>query len=282
MIRCLRCLGCLECYALPVSGFENETRAHAEVAVANAGVPRVAIGRGLRRFDVRLRLVDVAEHQVRVLEPAERMEILAALGELHARVELDRRLVGGDVRLADVLPHPALHEDVRRHVERVRRRGRDACIRVRRLQAERRVIGIVERVDDEVRGAGMFRVSREHLLGNRRGERLAPEAPVRGAHRAEQRQRVPRRDLVIVRPLRVHRRHRVRIRDVARELVARRVIQDVDRPEEGFLRRQLRLRLARVGRRRDLLEDLLRRVGVLLRPQRMVVAHRLAPVGHRE
>ena len=37
-----------------------------------------------------------------------------------------------------------------------------------------------------------------------------------------------------------------------------------------------------VERRRDLLEDRLGRLRVLLRPQRMVVAHRLAPVRHRE
>ena len=144
------------------------------------------------------------------------------------------------------------------------------------------MIGIVERVNDEVRGARMLRIFREHLLRNRRGERLAAESLVGRPHGAEQRQRIPRRDFVIGRPLRIHRRHRVRVGVVARELVARRVEEDVDRLQERFLLRQLRLRLARVGRRRDLLEDLLRRLGILLRPQRMVEAHRLAPVRHRE
>ena len=189
----------------PLLGFENQPRAHAEIAVADAGVARIAIGGLLRGFDVGLRLVDVAEHQVGVFEPAERVEVLAAFGELHARVELGRRLVGDDVRLADVFPHAALHEDVRRHMERVRRRRRDARVRARRGQRERRVIGIVERVNDEVRRARMLRVFREHLLGDRRGERLAAESLVGRPHGAEQRQRVPRRHFVIVRPLRIHR-----------------------------------------------------------------------------
>ena len=114
------------------------------------------------------------------------------------------------------------------------------------VKRERRVIGIVERVNDEVRGARMLRVLREHLLGDRRGERLAAEALVGRPHGAEQRQRVPRRDFVIVGPLRIHRRQRLRVRGVARELVARRVIEDVDRLEERLLLRQLRFRLARV------------------------------------
>ena len=121
----------IECDLLPLLGFENQARAHAEIAVADAGVRRIAIGRLLRGLDVGLRLVDVAEHQVGVCEPAERVEVLAPFGELHARVELGRRLVGDDVRLADVFPHAALHEDVRRHVERVR--GRPArCPRTAR------------------------------------------------------------------------------------------------------------------------------------------------------
>ena len=89
-------------------------------------------------------------------------------------------------------------------------------------------------------------------------------------------------DLVVVRILLVHLRHHVRVRDVARELVAGAEIEHVLRLEERLLLRQLGLGQPRLVRRRQPLEHRLRLVEVLLRPQRMVVAHRLAPVGHRE
>ena len=54
------------------------------------------------------------------------------------------------------------------------------------------------------------------------------------------------------------------------------------RLEERLLLGQLRLGDARLVRRREPIERLLRRLEILLRPERMVVAHRLAPVGHGE
>ncbi len=94
---------------------------------------------------------------------------------------------------------------------------------------------------------GCFGFSREHLLAQSR--RRAPGAGSRligRTHRAKQRQRIPRRHFVIVGPRRVHRRQRFGVGVVARELVARRVIQHVDGAEERLLLRQLRLRQPRL------------------------------------
>ena len=162
------------------------------------------------------------------------------------------------------------------------RRRRDLGVGVGGVEGQRRVVGIVERVDDEVRGAGVIRVLGEDPFGNRRGQRLAAEAGVARAHRAEQRQRVPGRHLVVVRPLLVHPRQGRRIRDVAGQLVAGAVVERLHRLEERLLLGQLRLGQPGLVRRGQLLERLLGLVEILLRPERMVVAHRLAPVGERE
>ena len=47
--------------------------------------------------------------------------LLASFAELHPVVEIDGRLVGNDVGRGRILPHSELDEDVRRHVQRVRR-----------------------------------------------------------------------------------------------------------------------------------------------------------------
>ena len=262
--------------------FENLARAHGEVAIADARIGRIAIGGLFRGFHVLLRLVDIAEHQVRVLQPAERVEILATFSQLHARVELDRRLVGGDVRCARVGPHAKLYEDVRGHMQRVRGRWRNAGVRARRGKRQRRVIRIVERVNDEVRRARMFRIFREHLLRNRRRERLTAEAAIGRSHGTQQRQRVPRRHFVIVGPLGIHGRQRLGVCGVARELLAGRVIEHVNGADEGLFLGQLHLGQPLLQRGRNFLEDRLGRFRVLLGPQRMVVAHRFAPVRHHE
>jgi hypothetical protein len=181
-----------------------------------------------------------------------------------------------------VVPHAELYEDVRRHMERVRCGRRDLRVRACGRKAKRRMIRIVERVDDEVRRARMVRVLLEHLLYDGRRERLTAKTLVAGPHRAEQRQRIQRGDLVVVRRLFIHARHRVRVRLIARELVARRVEQLIDGFDVRLLLRQLCLREPAIECRRELAERLFRRVDIYLRPERMVVAHRLAPIGERE
>jgi hypothetical protein len=112
---------------------------------------------------------------------------------------------------------------------------------------------------------------------------LAPEpAAVCRPHRAEQRQRVERRDLVVVGPTLVHPGHGLRVRLVALELVAGAVEQAVRRRQERLLDWQRRFRGTRFGRRCEFLEHCARRLEILLRPERVVVAHRLAPIGERE
>ena len=144
------------------------------------------------------------------------------------------------------------------------------------------MIGVVERVDDEVRRARVLRILPIHLLDDRRRESLAAEALVAGPHRAEQRQRVEGGHLVIVRPLGIQPRHGVGVGVVARELVAWRVEQPIGGADEGLLLGRAGLCDSALQRRRDLLERALSGLRVLLRPQRVVVAHRLAPVGHHE
>ena len=171
---------------------------------------------------------------------------------------------------------------MRRHVQRVRRGRCDVGVGASGSQAERCMIGVVERVDDEVRRAGMPRILGEHFARDRGRERLAAKARIAGPHRAEQRQRVPSRDLVIVGPTRVELGQILGIRAVARELVVGAVIDEIDRLEQGALLRQSCFRDALCARRRERLEHALAGLAILLGPERVVVAHGLAPVGERE
>ncbi len=128
----------------------------------------------------------------------------------------------------------------------------------------------------------MLRVGGEDLLGDRRRQGLPTVAGIAGPHAAEQRQRIEGADLVVVGILRIQPRHRVRVGDVARQFVARAEVEHLHRLEQRLLLRQLGLGQPRLVRRRELVERGLRLGDVLLRPQRMVVAHGLAPVGHGE
>ena len=160
--------------------------------------------------------------------------------------------------------------------------GRDRRVGPCSRQTQRRVIRVVEGVDDEMRGARMLGVLLKHTLGDRGRERLTPEARVARPHGSEQRQGVEDGDLVVVRPLRGHARHGLRVGGVTRELVARREIENLHRLEERFFLRKLRLCHTALVRRIEAIEDSLRGLHVLLRPKGVVVAHRLAPVRHRE
>ena len=147
--------GAVERDLFPLLRLEQVAPAHREVAVANAGVGRVALGGGARELDVGARVVEPSEHQVAVREPVERVKVFAAFGQVEALVDRHGSVVGLHVRGDDVGPKPELHEDVRRHVQRVRRGRCDVGVGTSGYQAERRMIGVVERVDDEVRRAGV-------------------------------------------------------------------------------------------------------------------------------
>jgi hypothetical protein len=158
--------------------------------------------------------------QVPVLKPRQRVEIFAPARQLLGLRQIDSGLEGHDVRRHDVVPHPELDEDVRRHVQRVRGGRRDLGIGARGVETQNRVIRIVERVDDVVRGARMLRIALEDLLRDRRGlHRVACVADA-GAPGAEQRQCIQTRDFVVRRVFRVELAHDAGVGDVARQLVA--------------------------------------------------------------
>ena len=107
---------------LPLRGIGHVASAHAQVAVAHAAVRGIAFRRLPREFDVLLRVLELAEHDVGVGEPREGVEVFAPLGQLHACVEVDGCLVRLNVRDRGVLPHAQLNKDVRRHMQGMRGR----------------------------------------------------------------------------------------------------------------------------------------------------------------
>src|SRR5579859_1896660 len=137
------------------------------------------------------------------------MKILTAFGKVHPRDEIDCGLVSYDIRGHHVLPHTELDEDVRRHMQGMRRCGRDSSVHARGRERENCMIRIVEGVDDEVSSTRMVRILLKYFEGDRSRERLTPEALIGRPDRAEQRKRVKNRDLVIVRPAVVEARHRI-------------------------------------------------------------------------
>ena len=100
----------------------------------------------------------------------ERIE--GARARVPERDEPPRRIGGRQVRVDRLLPEPEPREDVRRHVERVGRGGRDLRVGARRRQrlgGERR---IVEGVDHVVRDARMIRLERKQFVQELRGALL--------------------------------------------------------------------------------------------------------------
>ena len=170
---------------------------------------------------------------------------------------------------------------MRRHVQRVCGGRGNLRVGAGGRQRQDRVIGIVERVDDEMRRARMFRIALEDVFGNRRRLHRVPHRLLARPGRAEQRQRIQDRYLVIGRLLLVQTFHRRRIGDVARVFVAGSE-QHVDGFDEPALLARRRLRRARGSGRRQPLERAAGGCDILLRPERMVVAHRLTPVSERE
>ena len=219
--------------------------------------------------------------QVGILEPRQRVEVLAPARQVLLLRQIHCGLVRHNVRRHDVVPHPELNEDMRRHVQRVGSRRGDLRVGAGRGQREDGMVGIVERVDDEVRRARVFRIALEDVLGNRRRLHRGAHRLLARPRRPEKRQRIERRNLVIARVLLVQSFHRRGIGDVARVLVAR-AEQHVDRLDEPSLAACRRLCGAPGRGRCQPLEHPAGRSDILLRPQRMVVAHRFAPVGERE
>ena len=197
-----------------------------------------------------------------------------ALGPVHGG--LPRRFVGGHRGL----PHAEGEEDVRRHVQGVDRRGSDRGVDAGRSHTEGGVHRIVVTVNQVVRGAGMLRILREDLLDHRRGLHVGRGVPMVLAG-AEQGEPVEGRRVEIVRVLLVQPPHRLRIRPVALGLRALGV-ERLDGIQVQLFALRGRFRETPLRRRRQPVESLDGRVAVALHPERVVVRHGLAPVGHGE
>ncbi len=73
----------------------------------------------------------------------------------------------------------------------------------------------------------VIRILLEDGQRDRCGQGLTAKPRIGGTHRAQQGQRVKNRHLVVIRPARMHRRQGVGVGDIPRELVARRVEQQL-------------------------------------------------------
>ena len=199
------------------------------------------------------------------------------------------------IRKCRLTPHPELQKNVRRHVPRVARGRRRLGVGAGGRQREMRVGRIVVVVQKVVQCARMPGVRPQHLFENRRHARLGRAAGKRRAvslvrihrtrqssrHCAEQRQRIEGGDFRIVRELRVVRRHRARVRGTPRGDVAG-AKQRFDGGQEPAFAFGAGLGRPRDGVRRQARQDAPRGGDVFVLPERLVVGHRLAPVGHRE
>ncbi len=134
-----------------------------------------------------------------------------------------------------------------------------------------------------VRGARVIGFAIKQLQRDGAGQNaLALPGLADGTAGADQRQGVKRRDFVIVRMGLVQIAHALHIGRAPGLQIAVAIEQRIHRPKEPLLPRRGRFRKTCVQGRAKPLQDLLRSLPVHFRQQRMVVAQRLAPVGHRE
>ena len=193
-------------------------------------------------------------------------------------------LVGGPgralVHLGGAIPHPEREVDVRRHVEGVRGRRRNLRVGLGVAQTQWRVSGVVIGVDQVVHGPGVLRIRPCDVLDDGRRAHVGDDvaAAVAGT---EQRQRVEGLHLEVVRVLVVHPAHLGRVAGVARQLVPL-AEERVNRPQPVPLLVAGRLREPLFARGPQPAQRLAGALGRRLRPQRVVVGHRLAPIRHRE
>ena len=157
---------------IPLAGLDGVSRAHVAAGVV------VALALALRRLvDELLRLGEASLLQVDVLEPFQAVVVRLR--------PLLRQRVRRFVRARGVVPHAELQEDVRRHVQRVRRVGGDLRVAARGAQSQRRVHRIVVGVDEVVQHAGMVGMCGEERLEDRRGADLLARIDFVASLRAE-------------------------------------------------------------------------------------------------
>jgi len=116
------------------------------------------------------------------------------------------------VRLDRLRPHAEAREDVRWHVQRVRRGRRDLRVGARRGQRQLRELGIVERVDHVVRDARMVGFEREQPVEDLRRLLLARIGLVRRIRGCQQSEGMKACDLQVFRKLLMGRRPGLRER----------------------------------------------------------------------
>ena len=85
---------------------------------------------------------------------------------------------GGEVGVDVVLPQPDAGEDVRRHVQGVRSRGRDLRVAAGSRQAQLGQLRLVVGMNQIVGHTGMVGLSGEEFLQNRRGSLAIRESRV--------------------------------------------------------------------------------------------------------
>ena len=205
--------------------------------------------------------------QIRVHLVVPRMQRFAGVVPLH------RDVVRPDVRVDRFLPRADAGERVRRHVERVRRVGREVRVLARIWQRARRERRYVVAVNQVMRHAGMIGFDRVELLQNRRGFELVGVGLVGRQRRLIDGERVERRSLEVGRVFRVDALHRFLVRDGPRAVIQRVGVL----VEERHSRNVLALALA-LGA--DRLRRLRRRETLLQRFRRAQPRERVAPRAH--
>ena len=207
------------------------------------------------------------------------MELVAFAGHVHLGA-LPGGRDGREVGVDRFLPQAQADEDVRRHVERVRRGRRDLRVAARGVETHRGKLGLVAAVNQVMRDARLIGVLREQLVQDR--NRLLPivERRVVGRLAGEQRQRVERGGLGVVRVVAIDLLHAVGV-----GLRAGHVIASLGIAEKGGGSREISLLTARGVRAGLSLLDLRPaaiEIGLAhLLPELVVEAHRGAPVRHR-
>ena len=180
-----------------------------------------------------------------------------------------------------LVPVPELHEEVRRHVQRVARGRGDGGVASRRRQPARRQRAVVVGMENEVGGAWMLRVPREHRLGDGTGFLAKRQRRVAARHGAEQGQRVEDLGLVVVGIVGGDRRHRV-----GEALGSQRPWPGPHRAstarQKSLFSRRRRLGQPRLRRRTELGQRRTALLGLLEEPEWLAERQRFAPVGQRE
>ena len=184
-------------------------------------------------------------------------------------------VVRADVGVDRLLPRADAREGVRRHVERVRRVGREVRVLPRVGQRARRERRHVVAVNQIVRDAGMIGLHFVEPLEDRGGLQLVRVGLVGGRRRLIDGEGVERGGLAIVRILRRELRHRLLVGERPRAVIecGGVLVEQRDGGDVGALA---------IGFRADRLRLLRRDEAVLQHLRRAQAGERVAPRRHRD